>query len=118
MKNKKADLPYDEAADKIDPLSRYVNDEDIVQLKDDVPVPIMLVQRADLPYDEPADKIDPLSRYVNDEDIVQLHEENLVQLNRADLPYDEAADKIDPLSRYVNDEDIWIESISLQALQR
>ena len=26
----RADLPYDEAADKIDPLSRYVNDEDIV----------------------------------------------------------------------------------------
>ena len=26
----KADLPYDDAADKVDPLSRYVNDEDIV----------------------------------------------------------------------------------------
>ena len=27
---RKADLPYTETADKIDPLSRYVNDEDIV----------------------------------------------------------------------------------------
>ena len=30
IKVQKADLPYDEPADKIDPLSRYVNDEDIV----------------------------------------------------------------------------------------
>ena len=74
----KADLPYDDAADKVDPLSRYVNDEDVLQLEDNVPVPIMLLQRSDLPYDEPADKVDPLSRYVNDEDIVQLHDTSLV----------------------------------------
>tara|TARA_B110000914_G_C15166252_1_gene310675 strand:- start:300 stop:530 length:231 start_codon:yes stop_codon:yes gene_type:complete len=72
------DLPYDDATDKVDPLSRYVNDEDIVQLHDTVPVPIMLLQRNDLPYDEPSDKVDPLSRYVNDEDIVQLHDTNLL----------------------------------------
>ena len=30
IKINKADLPYDEAEDKVDPLSRYVNDEDIV----------------------------------------------------------------------------------------
>ncbi len=30
IKINKADLPYDEASDKVDPLSRYVNDEDIV----------------------------------------------------------------------------------------
>ena len=65
---RKDDLPYDKDADKIDPLSRYVNDEDIVQLHDTVPV--ILAQKADLPYTEEADKIDPLSRYVNDEDIV------------------------------------------------
>ena len=35
---RKDDLPYDKDADKIDPLSRYVNDEDIVQLHDTVPV--------------------------------------------------------------------------------
>ena len=28
---RKADLPYTEEADKIDPLSRYVNDDDLVQ---------------------------------------------------------------------------------------
>ena len=35
---RKDDLPYDVEPDKIDPLSRYVNDEDIVQLHDTVPV--------------------------------------------------------------------------------
>ena len=32
------DLPHDAVPDKVDPLSRYVNDEDIVQLHDTVPV--------------------------------------------------------------------------------
>jgi hypothetical protein len=60
------DLPHDAAADKVDPLSRYVNDEDVVQIADDV----SLVQYNDLPHDAAADKVDPLSRYVNDEDVV------------------------------------------------
>ena len=62
----RSDLPYDEPSDKIDPLSRYVNDEDIVQLNE---VNLVQLNRADLPYDDAADKVDPLSRYVNDEDI-------------------------------------------------
>ena len=34
---RKADLPHDgDLVEKLDPLSRYVNDADIVQLKDDV----------------------------------------------------------------------------------
>ena len=32
---KKADLPYTEEADKIDPLSRYVNDDDLVHLTEE-----------------------------------------------------------------------------------
>ena len=35
---RKDDLSYERDADKVDPLSRYVNDEDIVQLHDTVPV--------------------------------------------------------------------------------
>jgi len=71
------DLPHDASADKVDPLSRYVNDEDVVQLEDDV----SLVQYNDLPHDASADKVDPLSRYVNDEDILQLKDDvKLLQL--------------------------------------
>ena len=65
------DLPHDAAPDKVDPLSRYVNDEDVVQIADDV----SLVQYNDLPHDAAPDKVDPLSRYVNDEDVVQLKDE-------------------------------------------
>ena len=36
LHHSKADLPYTLDADKIDPLSRYVNDEDVVQLRDDI----------------------------------------------------------------------------------
>ena len=64
---RKDDLSYERDADKVDPLSRYVNDEDIVQLHDTVPV--ILAQKDDLSYERDADKVDPLSRYVNDEDI-------------------------------------------------
>ena len=63
----KADLPYTEPIDKIDTLSRYVNDDDIVQIEDDVN--FVQLDKADLPYTEPIDKIDTLSRYVNDDDI-------------------------------------------------
>tara|TARA_B110000503_G_C7011874_1_gene356057 strand:+ start:125 stop:346 length:222 start_codon:yes stop_codon:yes gene_type:complete len=52
------DLPDNLYADKIDPLSRYVNDEEMVQL-----------QYNDLPDNLYADKIDPISRYANDEDL-------------------------------------------------
>ena len=62
------DLPHDASPDKVDPLSRYVNDEEIVQMVDDV----NLVQYNDLPHDASPDKVDPISRYVNDEDVVQL----------------------------------------------
>ena len=62
------DLPYDGAPDKVDPLSRYVNDEDVVQIHDTVPNTTLL-QYNDLPYDGAPDKVDPISRYVNDEDV-------------------------------------------------
>ena len=64
---KKADLPYDLEGDKVDVLSRYVNDDDIVQLNDDIN--LVQLEKADLPYDLDGDKIDVLSRYVNDDDI-------------------------------------------------
>ena len=102
LTHRKADLPYDLEADKIDPVSRYVNDDDLI-----------MIHKGDLPYNLEADKIDPLSRYVNDDDIVQVDDDlNMVQLNsdvnveKDDLPHDLEADKIDPVSRYVNDDDI------------
>ena len=66
---KKDDLPYDaDKVEKLDPISRYVNDENIVQLKSNVPV--KLAQKDDLPYNaEMLEKLDPVSRYVNDENI-------------------------------------------------
>ena len=70
---RKADLPHDEAADKVDPLSRYVNDDDILQIHDGVK--LAQINKADLPHSEEADKIDPYSRYVNDDDIVQLKDD-------------------------------------------
>jgi hypothetical protein len=103
IKVKYNDLPHDGVPDKVDPLSRYVNDEDVVQLEDDV----SLVQYNDLPHDGAPVKVDPLSRYVNDEDVVQLKDEiKLLQLQYNDLPHDGTPDKVDPLSRYVNDEDV------------
>ena len=98
---KKADLPYTDDADKIDPLSRYVNDDDLVQTHSHI-------RKADLPSTDEADKIDPLSRYVNDDDLHLIKEQTLLQLDatKADLPYTDDADKIDPISRYVNDDDI------------
>ena len=110
----KADLPHDLDADKIDPVSRYVNDDDLVQqhshirytsvMDDEDVVVLVQLNKADLPHDEAADKVDPLSRYVNDDDLIQ--EDNFVQIGRADLPHDLESDKIDPVSRYVNDDDI------------
>ena len=64
---KKADLPYTEDADKIDPLSRYVNDDDLVQTNS-------LIQKADLPATDEPEKIDTLSRYVNDDDLHLIKE--------------------------------------------
>ena len=61
---RRADLPHDGQIDKLDPVSRYVNDDDLVQLN-----------RADLPHDGEIDKLDPVSRYVNDDDIVQIKDE-------------------------------------------
>ena len=65
----KADLPYNaDMVEKVDPLSRYVNDDDIVQIKDSVK--LAQLNKADLPYHaELVEKLDPLSRYVNDDDI-------------------------------------------------
>ena len=51
--------------DKLDPLSRYVNDDDLVQLSyNDLPHTGSEDTNADQ-----VEKLDPLSRYVNDDDI-------------------------------------------------
>merc|ERR1712167_525284 len=89
---RKADLPHDgDLVEKLDPLSRYVNDADIVQLHDDVNLVQLEEKKADLPHDgDLVEKLDPPSRYVNDADIVQLkHDVNLVQLEekKAALPH-------------------------------
>ena len=78
LKLRKNDLPHDpELIDKVDPLSRYVNDDDIVQIQDDVS--LVQLKKNDLPHDaDLVDKVDPLSRYVNDDDILQIKEQNLV----------------------------------------
>ena len=75
IKLNKDDLPHgpkdDSMIDKIDPLSRYVNDDDILQIKSQN---LVQLSRDDLPHgpkdDSLIDKIDPLSRYVNDDDIL------------------------------------------------
>ncbi len=37
LKLRKNDLPHDaDLTEKVDPLSRYVNDDDIVQIEDDI----------------------------------------------------------------------------------
>ena len=53
-------MPYDaDKVEKVDNLSRYVNDDDLVQIRyNDLP------HTADL-----VEKVDNLSRYVNDDDI-------------------------------------------------
>ena len=73
IKSKYNDLPYDGAPDKVDPINRYVNDEDVVQLKDDIN--LVQMKYNDLPYDGAPDKVDPINRYVNDEDVIQLKDE-------------------------------------------
>ena len=63
-------LPHDEAADKIDPVSRYINDDDIVQIKEENLLMLNKPSVSDgLPHDDASDKIDPVSRYINDDDI-------------------------------------------------
>ena len=66
------DLPYDaDKVEKLDTLSRYVNDADIVQLHDNVK--LAQLQYNDLPYDaDKVEKLDGLSRYVNDADIWRI----------------------------------------------
>ena len=61
-------MPATEEPEKIDPLSRYVNDDDLHLIKEQTLLQLDAT-KADLPYTEEADKIDPLSRYVNDDDI-------------------------------------------------
>jgi hypothetical protein len=74
LKMRKNDLPHNaELIDKLDPLSRYVNDDDIVQIEDDIS--LVQLHKADLPHDaDLVEKLDPLSRYVNDDDILQIKE--------------------------------------------
>ena len=50
---RKDDLSYERDADKVDPLSRYVNDEVIFQLHDTVPV--ILAQKDDLSFEGDAE---------------------------------------------------------------
>ena len=56
--------------DKLDPLSRYVNDDDILQIKEQN---LVQLSKDDLPHgpkdDSLIEKLDPVSRYVNDDDI-------------------------------------------------
>ena len=61
------DLPDNLGADKVDPISRYVNDEDLLHIGDDIK--LLQLQYNDLPDNLGCDKIDPVSRYVNDEDL-------------------------------------------------
>ncbi len=70
LKLRKNDLPHDaDLVEKVDPLSRYVNDDDIVQIEDDVS--LVQLKKNDLPHDaDLVEKLDPLSRYVNDDDIL------------------------------------------------
>ena len=50
---RKSDLPHDAEVDKLDPVSRYVNDEDIVQLHDEVK--LVQLNKSDLPHDAEVD---------------------------------------------------------------
>ena len=60
------DLPSTAEVEKLDPLSRYVNDDDLVQVHD---TNLIQLQYNDLPSTDAVEKLDPLSRYVNDDDI-------------------------------------------------
>ena len=74
IKLNKDDLPHgpkdNSLVDKLDPLSRYVNDDDLVQTREHN---LVQLRKDDLPHgpkdDSLVDKLDPLSRYVNDDDI-------------------------------------------------
>merc|ERR1739838_599594 len=69
--------------DKLDPMSRYVNDDNLVQVSyNDLPHTGSVDTNADN-----LDKLDPMSRYVNDDNIVQLKDETLVQTQYNDLPH-------------------------------
>ena len=75
----KDDLPHGpkdtSMIDKLDPVSRYVNDDDILQIKEQN---LVQLGKDDLPHGPKdtsmIDKIDPVSRYVNDDDILQIGE--------------------------------------------
>merc|ERR1711934_266821 len=92
IKLNKEDLPHgpkdDSMVEKMDPLSRYVNDDDILQIKEQN---LVQLGKDDLPHgpkdDSMVEKLDPISRYVNDDDILQIKEQNLVQLSKDDLPH-------------------------------
>ena len=100
IKLNKEDLPHgpkdDSLIDKLDTMSRYVNDDDILQIKSQNLVQLNSdISKDDLPHgpkdDSSVDKLDPLSRYVNDDDILQIKSQNLVQLgsqiSKDDLPH-------------------------------
>merc|ERR1719491_1935594 len=81
IKLNKEDLPHgpkdDSLIDKLDTMSRYVNDDDILQIKSQNLVQLNSdISKDDLPHgpkdDSSVDKLDPLSRYVNDDDILQI----------------------------------------------
>merc|ERR1712127_794673 len=74
----KDDLPHgpkdDSLVDKLDLMSRYVNDDDILQIKSENLVQLgSQIAKDDLPHgpkdDSLIEKLDPVSRYVNDDDI-------------------------------------------------
>ena len=52
---KKGDLPYTEVIDKVDTLSRYVNDDDLVM--DGSDVVLVMINKGDLPYTEVIDNM-------------------------------------------------------------
>ena len=64
----KDDLPANASlVEKLDPVSRYVNDDDLVQIKN---TQLLQLSKDDLPYNATlVEKLDPVSRYVNDDDI-------------------------------------------------
>ena len=71
-------MPHNaDLVEKLDPLSRYVNDDDILYIKAQN---LVQLSKNDLPNDaDLVEKLDPLSRYVNDDDIVQVEDDvNLV----------------------------------------
>lgn len=68
LQAEKGDLPDYLTADKIDPLSRYENDDDLVQY-DPSDVVLMQIKKGDLPDYGTPEKIDYLSRYENDDDL-------------------------------------------------